>query len=254
MQPAIFVVASAYGYATVRHFGGQQPLLAIVAASGADGIEIRRELLDESELEGLSRLQVKIADNGLLAHYSAPLPLFQPDGSLNPQLPSLFGEAQRLRARQLKLALGHFSARSLDDLEPLARALNGQPFILTIENDQTSVGGSLAVMNAFFHEIAARSLPVKHTFDMANWCWVEQPALEAAAALCHWVSYIHVKVATWHYNLWRATPPDEQDASWKNLLRALPRDVPRGIEYPLAGSNLAAVTRHHVELLRSTSL
>ena len=34
------------------------------------------------------------------------------------------------------------------------------------------------------------------------------------------------------------------------LLKTLPDDVPRGIEFPLEGQDLTAVTRHYVELLR----
>jgi len=33
-------------------------------------------------------------------------------------------------------------------------------------------------------------------------------------------------------------------------LDTLPADVPRGIEFPLEGQDLAAVTRRYVELLR----
>ncbi len=40
------------------------------------------------------------------------------------------------------------------------------------------------------------------------------------------------------------------DARWLALLDNLPADAPRGIEFPLVGEDLTAVTRHYVDLLR----
>jgi hypothetical protein len=45
-------------------------------------------------------------------------------------------------------------------------------------------------------------------------------------------------------------PPDAADPRWLALLKTLPDDVTRGIEFPLEGQDLTAVTRHYVELLR----
>jgi hypothetical protein len=44
--------------------------------------------------------------------------------------------------------------------------------------------------------------------------------------------------------------PDHADARWLDLLGQLPADAPRGIEFPLEGTDLTAVTRHYVNLLR----
>lgn len=51
-------------------------MLPIIAEAGADGVEIRRELLTDAELHTLSTVASAIEIFGLLACYSAPEPLF----------------------------------------------------------------------------------------------------------------------------------------------------------------------------------
>ncbi|HGY5777437.1 TPA: sugar phosphate isomerase/epimerase, partial [Serratia marcescens] len=43
----------------------------------------------------------------------------------------------------------------------------------------------------------------------------------------------------------------DTDGSWRDLLARLPNDAPRGIEFPLQGDDLEAVTRHYVNILRA---
>jgi len=107
MKRKIMVVTAAYGYDQVRAAGGQTAILPIIAEAGADGVEIRRELLTDAELHTLSTVASAIEIFGLLACYSAPEPLFLEDGSLNPRLPALLEEAQALQALWLKVSLGH---------------------------------------------------------------------------------------------------------------------------------------------------
>ena len=66
----------------------------------------------------------------------------------------------------------------------------------------------------------------------------------------------HCRVAAWRAgSLLRVLT----DAPWATrlrdqptrLLRQLPNDAPRGIEVPLEGEDLLAVTRHYVSLLRT---
>lgn len=84
MKRKIMVVTAAYGHDQVRAAGGQTAMLPIIAEAGADGVEIRRELLTEAELKTLSTMASAIEIFGLLACYSAPEPLFLEDGNLNP--------------------------------------------------------------------------------------------------------------------------------------------------------------------------
>ncbi|HDR2892714.1 TPA: sugar phosphate isomerase/epimerase [Enterobacter asburiae] len=247
MGRKIMVVTAAYGADQVRQAGGQRAMLPVIAAAGADGVEIRRELFSSEELLALPALGESIELLGLLACYSAPAPLFTPDGTLNPDLSRYLAEATTLNALWLKVSLGHF--RDKQPLEQLRTLLNESGMALVVENDQTDCG-QLAPMQRFRAACRVMSLPVTLTFDMGNWLWVGDSPEEAARHLAPAVSYIHVKAAVPHHQQFRAIAPDHADARWLELLNQLPSDAPRGIEFPLEGPDLAAVTRHYVNLLR----
>ena len=247
MKRKIMVVTAAYGHDQVRAAGGQTAMLPIIAEAGADGVEIRRELLTDAELHTLSTVASAIEIFGLLACYSAPEPLFLEDGSLNPRLPALLEEAQALQALWLKVSLGHFS--HTEQFNVLREWLDNSGMELVVENDQTACG-RLKPMQRFNEACQTQNLPISLTFDMGNWLWVGDSPEEAARHLAPAVSYIHVKAAVPHKDNFRAVAPDHADARWLDLLGQLPADAPRGIEFPLEGTDLTAVTRHYVNLLR----
>jgi len=228
MARKIIVVTAAYGHDCIKELGGQSAVLPFIAGSGADGVEIRRELFSADELNQLEAL-------------------FEADGALNPRLPALLREAQTLNALWLKLSLGHFIHNN--ELESLRRILQESGMALVVENDQTDCG-QLAPMQRFKASCRVNQLPVTLTFDMGNWLWVGDSPEEAARHLAPAVSYIHVKAAEPHHAHFRAVPPDEAPARWLALLDNLPADAPRGIEFPLVGHDLTAVTRRYVNLLR----
>lgn len=247
MKRKIMVVTAAYGHDQVRTAGGQTAMLPIIAEAGADGVEIRRELLTDVELKTLSTMASAIEIFGLLACYSAPEPLFLEDGSLNPRLPELLEEAQALQALWLKVSLGHFS--HTEQFDVLRQWLDNSGMELVVENDQTDCG-RLQPMQRFNEACQTQNLPISLTFDMGNWLWVGDSPELAAQNLASTVGYIHVKAAVAHRDSYRAVPPDTADPRWLALLKTLPNDVPRGIEFPLEGQDLVAVTRRYVELLR----
>ncbi|WP_313048001.1 sugar phosphate isomerase/epimerase family protein [Atlantibacter subterraneus] len=247
MKNAIIVVTAAYGNSRVTAMGGQQALLPIIAGAGADGVEIRRELLSGPELNALPTLAAAIASHHLKACYSAPQALFSDDGALNPNIPALLEEAQILNAAWLKLSLGNFQSNHA--AEPLRELLAESPVTLVVENDQT-VYGKLAPMQRFQAAVSVMNLPVTLTFDMANWLWVGESPEVAASKLAPLVSYIHVKAAESRHARFHAIALDDAEPRWLELLRQLPGDAPRGIEFPLEGDDLTAVTRHYVNLLR----
>ena len=247
MQRKIMVVTAAYGYDSVRAAGGQVAMLPIIANAGADGVEIRREMFTPAEQQALPQLAAAMASAGLLACYSAPEPLFMPDGTLNTDLPRYLSEASALNALWLKVSLGHFSDKQ--PLEALRALLDESGMTLVVENDQTDCG-QLAPMQRFKAACRVMALPVTLTFDMGNWLWVGDSPEEAARQLAPAVSYIHVKAAVPHKAQFRAVAPDQTDSRWRDLLNQLPADAPRGIEFPLEGTDLTAVTRHYVNLLR----
>ncbi|MGT8857947.1 sugar phosphate isomerase/epimerase family protein [Enterobacter sp. 186315] len=247
MSRKIMVVTAAYGADRVREAGGQRAMLPVIAAAGADGVEIRRELFTSEELQTLPALGESIELLGLLACYSAPAPLFTTDGKLNPDLSRYLAEASTLSALWLKVSLGHFQDKQ--PLDALRALLNESGMALVVENDQTDCG-QLAPMQRFKAACRVMSLPITLTFDMGNWLWVGDSPEEAARHLAPAVSYIHVKAAVAYNAQFRAVAPDNADARWLALLDRLPSDAPRGIEFPLEGADLTAVTRHYVNLLR----
>lgn len=170
-----------------------------------------------------------------------------PDGTLNTDLPRYLSEASALNALWLKVSLGHFSDKQ--PLEALRALLDESGMTLVVENDQTDCG-QLAPMQRFKAACRVMALPVTLTFDMGNWLWVGDSPEEAARQLAPAVSYIHVKSAVPHKAQFRAVAPDQTDSRWRDSLNQLPADAPRGIEFPLEGTDLTAVTRHYVNLLR----
>lgn len=240
MKPEIIVVTAAFGHQKVTELGGQRALLPIIAEAGADGVEIRRELLSQAELQSLPQLAEAIAEQRLSACYSAPDALFTADGAVNPLLEQYVQEAEQLGARLLKLSLGHYRAGT--DIPALAT----RGVKVVVENDQTDCGKLAAIAPFFTEHPDAPAM----TFDMGNWLWTGDDPLAAAHRLARYVSYIHVKAAIPHKESWRAIALDEADDGWRKLLNLLPGNVPRGIEFPLQGDDLVAVTRHYVDLLR----
>ena len=247
MARKIIVVTAAYGHDCIKELGGQSAVLPFIAGSGADGVEIRRELFSADELNQLPALAATIERHNLLACYSAPEALFAADGALNPHLSDLLQEAQTLNALWLKLSLGRFTHQN--DLDTLRDILRESGMALVVENDQTDCG-QLAPMQRFKAACRVNQLPITLTFDMGNWLWVGDSPEEAARQLAPAVSYIHVKAAEPHHSHFRAVPPDEASDRWLALLDNLPADAPRGIEFPLTGHDLTAVTRRYVNLLR----
>ena len=247
MKPEIIVVTAAYGSSKVAELGGQSALLPLIKQAGADGVEIRRELFSAEDLSQLPALGDAIARQALSACYSVPETLYLADGSLNPSLAQRLREAQQIGAQRLKLSLGHFI-----DLHnhTLAAVLAASPVKLVVENDQTT-DCKLAPMQRFFHQALDAALPLEMTFDMANWRWTGEDAHLAAEQLSRYVSYVHVKTAVPHGDSFRAIALDQSHEDWRALLHALPGDAPRGIEFPLEGEDLLAVTRHYVDLLRA---
>lgn len=211
MQRKIFVVTAAYGYEHIQAAGGQKALLPVIAKSGADGVEIRRELFTSTDLLALAELGLAIEHAGLQACYSAPEPLFIENGDLNPQLPQLLQEAKDLKSLWLKVSLGHFGRP--DQLNTLRDWLASSDMALVVENDQTPCG-RLQPMLRFKGICQQFELPVKLTFDMGNWLWVGNSPEEAAYQLANSVGYIHVKAALPHKESFRAVPPDNADSRW----------------------------------------
>lgn len=244
MQPMkVLISLSSFGAAEVgRH--GQLWCTELGRQAGADGVEVRGEMLRDAaaELPALA---------GRAAVFSSPEGLWAPDGALDEAaLARGLSAAGVLKAPRLKMAIGGFGAGSHGSLARLKDLLAGGPAELVIENDQTATAGTLAAMQAFFDAQERAGLDLGMTFDMGNWHWQGECPLQAAQALAHRVRYVHCKGVQRLPGKWVAVPLADSIAPWRAILRALPVDVPHAIEYPLIGDDLVAVTRAQLAVIR----
>lgn len=239
-------------YEVRRH--GQGWFIELCREAGADGVEIRGELLQGHATE-LNELAHIVRDTGLDCVYSSPEMLWDDLGALS--LASLergLARAQALNAPVLKMSIGGFSAVSKDSFASLSQKLESSGVQLLIENDQTVSAGSLHAMQAFFEQADQAGLSLGMTFDMGNWHWVGECPVQASAMFGSRVQYVHCKGVQRQPNRWVAVPLAESAAPWRSIFRAMPQDAPRAIEYPLMGEDLLAVTRAEIDQLRNIAV
>lgn len=248
----VLISLSSFGAAEVRRHG-QLWFTRLAHEAGADGVEVRGELLVDGAKE-LPAIAAAVREAGLALVYSSPEGLWTPEGSLDAgALDRALDAARSLGAPRLKMSIGGFATASVATLPQLVRRLEGRGIELVVENDQTVAAGSLAAVLAFFRAAQESGLPLGMTFDMGNWHWVGECALQAAQACASRVSYVHCKGVQRLPAKWVAVPLAESAAPWRAVLRALPRGLPWAIEYPLVGDDLLALTREQVGLLRAVS-
>jgi sugar phosphate isomerase/epimerase len=260
-SPPILISLSSFGAAEVlRH--GQLWFTRLAAEAGADGVEVRGELLrcsqtmpssatHQSAHDELDAIGHAAVDAGLQLVYSSPDGLWTDAGNLDLEaLGHGLKNARRLGAPRLKMAIGGYGIRSVDSLSLLRDLLDKTPVELVIENDQTTSAGSLSAVRTFFDDAARLGLSLGMTFDMGNWHWQGECPVLAAQTCAPRVSYVHCKGVQRQPQRWVAVPLDDSAAPWRAVLRALPAGLPMAIEYPLVGDDLLAVTRNRVEQLR----
>jgi sugar phosphate isomerase/epimerase len=246
----ILISLSSFGAAEVRRHG-QLWFTRLAHAAGADGVEVRGELLNQPETE-VHPIARAAADSGLAVVYSSPEPLWRDDGSLHAAaLDRALRAAEQLGAPRLKMSIGGYGAGSLRSLATLDTRLREHAIDLLIENDQTDTAGTLPALRAFFAAAAQAGIALPMTFDMGNWHWTGECPLQAAEALGDAVGYVHCKGVQRERQRWIAVPLVDSSAPWRAVLRALPAGLPWAIEYPLVGDDLLEVTREHVRQLRA---
>ncbi len=247
---SILISLSSFGAAEVRRHG--QPWFTRLAAqAGADGIEVRGELLVDGEAELPA---IADAAGPLQLVYSSPEGLWSEAGSLDRDaLERALRAAGRLGAARLKMSIGGWTAASSGSLPRLGDRLADAGVELLIENDQTAGAGTLTALARFFDAAQAHGLQLGMTFDMGNWHWTGECPLQAAATLAPRVAYVHCKGVQRQPQRWIAVPLGESAAPWRAVLRGLPGGRPWAIEYPLAGEDLLALTRREVEQLRAVA-
>jgi sugar phosphate isomerase/epimerase len=249
----VLVAASAYG-ADLVHRHGHAYLLPIVAAAGAKGIEIRRELMEGIPAHAdLLLLHRQIVAHDLYAVYSTPVELWRADGTFaQVEMTQAMQQAAALQARFLKVSLGFFTEDCEDRaLAILAAFVADAPVPVILENDQTPQGGRLPAIERFLKRCETSGIAVGMTFDIGNWRWQQGDAAQAALALGRFVRYVHCKGVREVGGKLNAVPLSGEDPHWRMLFRYFSANVPRAIEFPLVGDDLAAVTRRYVDLLKN---
>ena len=253
--PALISLTS-FGNAEVRRHG-QLYFAQLSHQAGANGFEVREELLIDAARE-LPLLAAYARDQQLDVVYSCPQPLFAMDGSLDAAvLQHAISASQVLGAHWLKMSIGGFAqqsvAHSAQGFAAIQQAISAANITLLIENDQTVAAGTVQALQRFFAAADAAGLALPMTFDMGNWHYMGECALQAAQLLGNRVAYVHSKGVQRLPAKWVAVPLAESAAPWRAILRALPSDAPRAIEYPLIGDDLLAVTRHELSVLRDAT-
>lgn len=248
----VLISLSSFGAAEVRRHG-QAWFTQLALQAGADGIEVRGELLVDpaSELPAIARA---VRDAGRAAVFSSPEGLWAADGTLDlAALERGLVAARALGASRLKMSIGGFGAPSGSSFAQLAEVLGTGGVELVIENDQTVAAGTLGALHAFYAEADRRGVAPGMTFDLGNWHYTGECPQEAARLFGSRVTYVHCKGVQRQPQRWVAVPIADSAAPWRTLLRALPRGLPWAIEYPLAGDDLPAVTRSEIALLREVA-
>jgi len=245
--PPILISLSSFGAAEVRRHG-QRWFAQLAEQAGADGIEVRGELLADTDAELPALADLAARQQRV---YSSPEGLWTGAGEFDLNaLERGLHATTLLAAPRLKMSIGGWSLRALESLTALRERLADTAIELVIENDQTASAGTLRALTRFFDAARSKGLALGMTFDIGNWHWTGECPLQAATALAPHVRYVHCKGVQRQPQRWVAVPIADSAAPWRGVLSALPRGLPWAIEYPLAGDDLIAVTRHEVEQLR----
>lgn len=248
---AVLISLGSFGAHEVRRHG-QRWFVELSHAAGADGVEVRGELLTGAAGE-LHEIAATTERLRLQCVYSSPEGVWTTEGALDAAaLDRALDAAAVLCAPRLKMSIGGFSrAASSASFTALAARLAAAGRELLIENDQTESAGTVPALQAFFSAAREHGLPLGMTFDMGNWHYLGECPLQAAQALGEGVRYVHCKGVQREPRRWVAVPLADSVAPWRSVLRALPAGQPWAIEYPLAGEDLLAVTRREIDILRA---
>ena len=103
---------------------------------------------------------------------------------------------------------------------------------LFVENDQTSYGGNIASLHAFFDN--AYEIPVSMTFDIGNWLYVQERPQEAIKKLRSFVGYIHIKhVIKNSGKLVTTSISNDSNEMWKDILKGFSHSIFKALEFPI---------------------
>jgi sugar phosphate isomerase/epimerase len=223
--------------------------------AGADGFEVRRELLPQDmQADYVRELYSQLADFRLPPIYSTPQALFSNKGIREDVLEQTLREAFSLGCTLVKFAPGSMNFGGREATATFSTIQNTFPDLtITIENDRHPEHSKITDWLRFFEQVTAWNCPLWMTFDMGNWLCNGSDLITAARELAPYVIYIHAKAVVQkdgNCSSEPLRPASTQHAS----LAYLPGDVPRAIEFPIVESrsnSLVETLREYIAWLRS---
>lgn len=246
----IVISLSSFGATEVKR-QGQAWFVNVVKNAGADGVEIRSELLSQPDVELPLIAQHCI---GLKTIYSCADPLFSPEGELADDALNLaIRHADALEAKVIKFSIGGGAKAAPVHMRRLADSLRGGALPVLIENDQSNAAGSIFQLQRFFRKASDCGLDLGMTFDVGNWHWAGECPQVASAQFSDRIQYVHTKGVLKQAKRWIAVPIADSQAPWKSILDAMPACCPWAVEFPLVSDDLVAVTRKEICRLKEIS-
>ena len=208
----------------------QQVFLAESENLGVRTLEVRREFF--SGIEEMRETAHEANRHGISLFYSIPHPLFVEGRLAREEIDRVFTEAEVLCAKAVKWNCGDFAGWTDADLAWMNDRLTRYRGLFTVENDQTMHNGTVEGLHTFLTQAKALGLPIRYTFDVANWAWVGEDPLENAKRMSEFVSYIHLKDVQFIAGVPNAVPLGEGVLPLVEILSVLPKEVPIALEYP----------------------
>ena len=236
MSAPVFICANAFGPIFVKHHG-HATVANLASRAGAQGLEIRQELMTPADLP-LSELNQVLDTLQLGRTFSSTVPLWSYEHCNIKGLLDALTIAKALNVSLLKIGIGALPknpAVCQEELATFAKQLKESGIRLVIENDQTPEGGDINVMENALTLLENAGVEVGLAFDTGNWHWVGEAPIDAAHQLGKRVDYIHCKsIDMKGHRVHVCQPRAIHLANWATLWSAFPPNTLRAIEFPLA--------------------
>ncbi len=223
--------------------------------AGADGFEVRRELLPQDmQASDVRELHSQLTGFPAPPIYSTPQVLFSKKGIRVDVLEQTLQEAYSLGCMLVKFAPGSMNFGGREAAATFSAIQNTFPDLtITIENDQNPEHSKSTDWARFFEQITAWNCPLWMTFDLGNWLCNGSDPIAAARDLAPYVIYIHAKAVVQKDGKC-SSEPLRPASTHHDALAYLPADVPRAIEFPIVEScndTLVETLRMYIAWLRS---
>lgn len=220
---------------------GGMPLdtaIRLAREAGADGFELRRELLPrELTPDDIQRTRETLVSIPAPTCYSISQPVFLHGRVEREPVMHALAEARALGCRLVKFAPG--STLRPDDaaFDALCTLLTAAEdlapgTLVSLENDQTPVSADLDAWARLFERAEARHCALGMTFDLGNWACLNVDVTRAARTLGRYVVYVHAKAVQREGDAW-VSVPFRKAATPHPALAHLPQHAPRAIEFPV---------------------